>query len=86
MIGIDPWLINPRFTSCGEINFREKQGEECVASAVDRILSIIRKKYQQYGVKDDPFVIVKADSGTYGMGIMTVKDGADIYQLNPSGF
>lgn len=82
LIGIDPWLINPRFTSCGEINFREKQGEDCVASAVDRILSVIRKKYQLYDVKEDPFVIVKADSGTYGMGIMTVKDGAEIYKLN----
>ena len=82
LIGIDPWLINPRFTSCGEINFREKQGEDCVASAVDRILSIIKRKYQQYDVKEDPFVIVKADSGTYGMGIMTVKDGSEIYKLN----
>jgi glutamate--cysteine ligase len=82
LVGIDPWLINPRFTSCGEINFREKQGEDCVASAVDRILSVIKKKYQLYDVKEDPFVIVKADSGTYGMGIMTVKDGAEIYKLN----
>ena len=82
LIGIDPWLINPRFTSCGEINFLEKQGEDCVAKAVNRILSAIKEKYQQYDVKEDPFVIVKADSGTYGMGIMTVKDGADIYKLN----
>jgi glutamate--cysteine ligase len=82
LIGIDPWLINPRFTSCGEINFMEKQGVECVAAAIDRILSVIRKKYQHYGVKEDPFVIVKADSGTYGMGIMTVKSGEDIYSLN----
>ncbi len=82
LIGIDPWLINPRFTSCGEINFHEKQGVDCVASAIDRILSIIKKKYLHYDVKEEPFVIVKADSGTYGMGIMTVKDGADIYKLN----
>ena len=82
LIGIDPWLINPRFTSCGEINFLEKQGVECVAAAIDRILSVIKKKYQQYEVKEDPFVIVKADSGTYGMGIMTVKSGEDICNLN----
>ncbi|MEK7844332.1 MAG: glutamate--cysteine ligase, partial [Pseudomonadota bacterium] len=82
LIGIDPWLINPRFTSCGKINFREKQGEDCVASASNKILSAIKEKYKQYDVKEDPFVIVKADSGTYGMGIMTVKDGADVYKLN----
>lgn len=82
LIGIDPWLINPFFASCGKINFREKKGEDCVASTVDEILREIQEKYDQYGVKEDPFVIVKADAGTYGMGIMTVKDGSEVRALN----
>jgi len=82
LIGIDPWLINPYFASCGKINFREKKGEDCVASTVDEILHDIREKYAEYGVKEDPFVIVKADAGTYGMGIMTVKDGSEVRSLN----
>ncbi|SFL07877.1 glutamate--cysteine ligase [Nitrosomonas aestuarii] len=82
LIDIDPWLINPYFASCGKINFREKKGEDCVANSTNKILGVIREKYREYSVKEDPFVIVKADSGTYGMGIMTVKDGAEVYQLN----
>ena len=82
LIGIDPWLINPYFSSCGKIDFREKKGEDCVAAAVNEILKDLQEKYAQYGVKEKPFVIVKADSGTYGMGIMTVKDAMDVYQLN----
>lgn len=82
LIDIDPWLINPYFSSCGKINFKDKSGEDCVAKNTNKILSKIREKYAQYGVKEDPYVIVKADSGTYGMGIMTVKDGADVYTLN----
>ena len=82
LIGIDPWLINPYFASCGKINFSEKKGEDCVVKNVDKILSEIRKKYQQYGVKEDPFVIVKTDAGTYGMGIMTVKNSEEIRKLN----
>jgi glutamate--cysteine ligase len=42
----------------------------------------VRSKYQEYGIDLDPFVIVKADAGTYGMGIMTVKDPADVRDLN----
>ena len=42
----------------------------------------IREKYKQYGVKEDPFVIVKADAGTYGMGIMTVKNAEEVRTLN----
>ncbi|HEX8873261.1 MAG TPA: glutamate--cysteine ligase [Nitrosospira sp.] len=82
LIGIDPWLINPYFASCGKINFREKKGEDCVASTVDEILRDIREKYAEYGVKEDAFVIVKANAGTYGMGIMTVKDGSEVRSLN----
>lgn len=82
LIGIDPWLINPQFASCGKINFQEQKGVDCMASAANEILSNIQEKYSQYGVKEKPFIIVKADAGTYGMGIMTIKDGADIYALN----
>ena len=82
LIGIDPWLINPYFGSCGKINFSEKKGEDCVAKNVDKILLQIREKYKQYDVKEEPFVIVKADAGTYGMGIMTVKSGEEVRRLN----
>jgi glutamate--cysteine ligase len=33
-------------------------------------------------VTQEPFVIVKADAGTYGMGIMTVKSPDDVRDLN----
>ena len=82
LVNIDPWLINPYFATCGEINFQERRGEECLASWVDQILRDVRKKYQEYGVKDEPFVIIKADAGTYGMGIMTVKDASEVRDLN----
>ena len=53
---------------------QEGTGEECLASNVEALLAKIRKKYKEYGIKEKPFVIVKADAGTYGMGIMTVRD------------
>jgi len=81
-LGIDPWLINPDFEVCGKINFHERTGEECLASNVDTLLFRMRAKYKEYGVKEDPFVIVKADAGTYGMGIMTVKDASEVKSLN----
>jgi glutamate--cysteine ligase len=49
---------------------------------VDDILTRIRAKYREYGVSDNPFVIVKADAGTYGMGIMTVRDASEVKGLN----
>ena len=82
LVNIDPWLINPFFATCGEINFQERRGEECLAAYVDDMLQNIREKYCEYGVNEEPFVIVKADAGTYGMGIMTVKDASEVRDLN----
>ena len=82
LLDIDPWLINPYFASCGEIDFQARTGEDCLATKVEDILQKIRIKYAEYGVKETPFVIVKADAGTYGMGIMTVKDASEVRDLN----
>ena len=82
LIGIDPWLINPYFGHCNKVDFQQRSGEDCLASEVDRVLQKIRDKYAEYGVKEKPFVIVKADAGTYGMGIMTVKDASEVRDLN----
>jgi glutamate--cysteine ligase len=82
LLGIDPWLINPMFNHCGEVDFAEGTGMECLTSNVDALLTKIRKKYKEYGINEKPFVIVKADNGTYGMGIMTVRDVKDLDELS----
>jgi len=82
VLGIDPWLVDPYFGVCGEINFHEKSGEACLQANVSTLLARIARKYAEYGIDDKPFAIVKADAGTYGMGIMTVRDAAELTSLN----
>jgi len=81
-IDIDAWLIDPLFRNCGEINFMKKEGYECLADNVNILLNAIRRKYAEYDVPHPPFVIVKADAGSYGMGVMTISDADDILALN----
>ena len=80
--GIDPWRINPVFSVCRSVNFHERQGEECLAANVDAVLKMVAEKYKEYGINETPYVVVKADAGTYGMGVMTVKDAAEVVALN----
>jgi len=81
-LDFDPWLINPEFGVCGAVNFHERAGEECLAAQVDAVLQRIRTKYSEYGIDSQPFVIVKADAGTYGMGVMTVRDASEVKGLS----
>ena len=81
-IGIDPWRINPAWDACSGLDFHARAGEQELADKVAAMLDNIRAKYKEYEVTDEPFVVVKADAGTYGMGVMTVKDAAELIGLN----
>ena len=78
LLGMDPWLINPMIAQCGEVSFDEPGGLECVQGNVDALLGKIRRKYKEYGINEKAFVVVKADNGTDGMGIMTVRDAKEL--------
>ena len=82
LLGMDPWLINPMYSTCGEVDFAEGLGMDCLRTNVDALLTKIRRKYKEYGINEKPFVVVKPDNGTYGMGIMTVRDVKDLEELN----
>ena len=82
LLGMDHWLINPMFNHCGQVDFADGEGMACMRDNVDVLLTKIRRKYKEYGIQEKPFVVIKADNGTYGMGIMTVRDAAELNDLN----
>ena len=66
-----------------QINFQERDGRGMPRDATSsRCSTRIGTKYREYGIEEKPFVIVKADAGTYGMGIMTVHDASEVIGLN----
>jgi glutamate--cysteine ligase len=85
LLGIDPWLITPMFNKCGAVNFAEGTGMDCLATNVDTLLGKIRKKYKEYGIGEKPFVVVKADNGTAGLAISTVRDARELEALTGEG-
>ncbi len=84
LLGMDPWLINLMHGRCGEVNFDEKAGLDCVQTNVDALLTKIRRKHKEYGINEKPFVVVKADNGSQGRGIMTLRDTKDLANIAPS--
>jgi glutamate--cysteine ligase len=49
---------------------------------VEKTIRRIAKKYAEYGIEQEPFVFIKADSGSFGMGIMTATSGDDVLEVN----
>lgn len=81
LIGVDAWLITPLFDKVGRIDFRTDEGMQILSRNVDLMLAKIKKKYKEYGIKEKPFVVVKADNISSGMGIITVRDSKELAPL-----
>lgn len=84
LIGIDPWLINPLFDKCEGLDCSTADGKELLAARVDGLLAKVRKKYKEYGIKEKPFVIVKADNSSSGCGILSLRDAKELAGLPAS--
>jgi glutamate--cysteine ligase len=81
LLGVDPWLIYPLFDRCENVSLAESTGLDCLQNQVDAVLTRVKRKYKEYGIKEKPFVVVKADHGTHELGIVTVRDGKDMQAL-----
>jgi len=81
-LAIDPWLLAPLFSSAEPVDFMSQVGMEQVAMEVDKLLHLIQIKYDKYHIKEEPYVVVKADNGTYGMNVMMVFSGDEMLRLN----
>ena len=81
-LGFDSWLIDPLFDHCSQLDFSQGHGIDQLKTQVDGLLTQIARKYKEHGIDAPPFLVVKADNGTYGMGIMTVRSANDLDHLN----
>jgi glutamate--cysteine ligase len=82
LLGVDSWLINPMFDKCVGVNLAEDPGLESLASQVDILLTKIRRKYKEYGIKERPFVVVKTDDAAPGLGVLIVHDAKELPALS----
>ena len=82
LIGIEPWcLITDWFVSKDKCLDRESCRIE-LAAEVDDFIQQIKDKYHNLGIDREPVVFIKNDSGTYGLGILSVRSGEELLSLS----
>ena len=78
LLGMDPWLIYPHSVAVDGLDFATGAGLDALQAQVDATLTRTRRKYKEYGIQEKPFVVVKPDAGTHGLGVMTIRDAKDL--------
>ncbi|OIO57990.1 MAG: glutamate--cysteine ligase [Alphaproteobacteria bacterium CG_4_10_14_0_2_um_filter_63_37] len=81
ILEVDPWFLQPITRVCHQVDFKEGQ-VDCVVSNVEQTLDEIADAYRRYGIQENPHVYLKANAGTYGMGIMTVTSADEVRAMN----
>ncbi|HRK08583.1 MAG TPA: glutamate--cysteine ligase [Pseudobdellovibrionaceae bacterium] len=82
IIQVDPWLLTVETELFENFDLSDDKSRESLAQRTQQMLDRLRVKNREHGVQDDPFLFVKNNSGTYGLGVMRVSSGEEILQLN----
>jgi glutamate--cysteine ligase len=82
IIGLDPWLLSTLHRVADPININEPSNQQKLMDQTSDLFRRIRDKYQEHHIPEKPFIFIKADSGTYGMGVMAIEDPSDFINLN----
>ena len=82
LIQVDPWLLTVETELFEGFNNGEAASRDRIAERVDVMVARLKTDYTKRGIKDEPFVFIKNNSGTYGLGVTRVQNGAEVRALN----
>jgi len=82
IIDLDPWLFSCLFNVVEDVDINEEVGRVKIMESAEELFKRIQEKYDEHQIKEKPYIFIKSDSGTYGMGIHTIEDPSEIVQLN----
>lgn len=79
---IDPWLMEAYSTSALDVNLTDESSIQDLAQKAESLINRISEKYKEYNIQDQPYLFLKSDAGTYGMGVIPIYSGEEILNLN----
>ncbi len=82
MLDIDPWHLMPEWFVSEDKCLTKDVCKIRLAGEIDEFLQSLREKYVSLGIDREPTVVIKNDSGTYGLGVMMLTSGDQILNLS----
>lgn len=82
MIDEDPWVFQVPTLRFEGFDVGDEDSRKQLGAQVDAMLAESQKKYDEHGVNEKPYVFIKNNSGTYGLGVVSAASGADVEAWN----
>jgi len=82
IVELDPWLLSCIFGLAEISDLTHSDDLQALAKQVGSVIDKVQEKYRSYRIDEPPYVFVKNNAGTYGMGMMDVQSSDEILQMN----
>ncbi|MCC6137210.1 MAG: glutamate--cysteine ligase [Bdellovibrionaceae bacterium] len=78
ILGVDPWLFIVKTKIFEHFDLSSDDRKNDLANAVNAMISELRDEYKKRNINEEPYVFIKNNSGTYGLGVTRVNSGEDV--------
>ena len=82
VIDIDPWMFSALFSTVDSVDINNDRDRQKLADSAAALFASIQKKYTEHGIEEKPFIFLKSDYGTYGMGVTPIESPQEIIDMN----
>lgn len=82
IIDLDPWYFSCLYSVIDQVDINADKDRVLLSDAAADLFKRIGEKYKEHGIEEKPYIVLKSDSGTYGMGVMVIEDPGQILELN----
>ncbi len=82
MVGLDPWLFSCLYKVVDNLDVNKEDDRQKLYLQAKELFNEIQTKYTEHGIDDKPFIFIKANSGTYGLGVLPIESPEQVLTLN----
>ena len=74
LVGLDPWQFSCLYEVVDQVDVNTEDDQKRLYQAAVKLFEDIQNKYREHSLDNKPFIFIKADSGTYGMGVVPIEE------------
>ncbi len=82
IVGIDPWQFSCLYALEENVDTSNIDDLKRLYHTGQKLFNDIAAKYKEHNISEKPFIFIKSDSGTYGIGVIPIEDPQQILDLN----
>lgn len=78
LLEIDPWMVQVQSESSPAFSVDDPESRKKLSEHCAQVMNQLREEYKERGIQQEPYLFVKNDSGTYGLGVIQVTKPEDV--------